>query len=189
MTTTKDWVSKPQMSDGAVSKATGRGWVEWVEVLDAWGAREHSHADIARHLTDELGLEGWWAQSVTVGYERIRGMRKTNQRPDGYSMNASKTVQVPVAQLFDWFIDVQKRVSWLGEDVLRVRTVNPTRSCRFDTADGGGILSAYFIDKGEKSSVQLQLNCITSEERLDEQKRIWKARLNDLAEQVGRSRG
>jgi hypothetical protein len=188
MTRTRNWVSNPQVSDEAVASATGRGWSEWIELLDAWGARERSHAAIARHLTDELAVDGWWAQSVTVGYERIRGKRKTNQRPDGYSMNASKTVPVPVTELFDWFIDGRKRVAWLGEDVLRVRTANSPRSGRFDIVDGGGILAAHFIDKGEKSTVQLQLNAIESEEVLEEQKRLWRSRLTDLAERIDRSR-
>lgn len=186
MTTTRDWVSKPQMSDDAVARSTGRDWSEWVEVLDAWGARNRTHAEIAQHLAEEHGVDDWWAQSVTVGYERIRGMRKSNERPDGFAMNASKTVPVPVTDLFDWFIDGRKRVAWLGEDLLRVRTANPPRSGRFDLAEGGGILAANFVDKGEKSAVQLQLNGIATEDALAEQKRLWKARLNDLADRITR---
>src|ERR671922_201454 len=61
--------------DEAVRQNTGKGWREWVSILDDWGARERTHRDIARHLQEEHGVPGWWAQTVTVGYERARGMR------------------------------------------------------------------------------------------------------------------
>lgn len=181
---TDNWVAKPHMSDEAVSKATGRDWSEWVEVLDAWGAMDRTHAEIARHVEAEHEVDAWWAQSVTVGYERIRGKRRANERADGFSMNASKTVPAPVSELFDWFIDGQKRVKWLGEDALRVRTANPPKSGRFDIADGSGVLAAHFTDKGEKSSVRLQLDGIATEEALEEQKHLWKSRLDDLAKHL-----
>lgn len=182
--TTNDWVAKPHMSDDAVVHATGRSWGQWVDVLDAWGAMERPHAEIARHVAEEHGVDGWWAQSVTVGYERIRGRRKANERPDGFSMSVSKTLPVPVSELFDWFIDGARRVEWLGADLLRVRTASPLKSGRFDVADGSGILAAYFTDRGERSSVQLQLNGLPDEATLQARKRQWKSRLDALAHRL-----
>jgi hypothetical protein len=152
------------MRDDALISGTGRDWAAWVEMLDAWGARERDHAGIARHGADAHGTSGWWSQAVTVGYERIRGLRKINQRPDGFSMNASKTVPVPVQALFDMFVDDAVRANWLTEGILRVRTATAPRSARFDVAEGG-ILAAHFLDKGDRSAVQLQLNGIASESR------------------------
>src|SRR5687767_6681815 len=56
-------------SDDAVRRGTGKGWNEWLRILDSWGATEHPHREIARYLSEEQGVGGWWAQSVTVGYE------------------------------------------------------------------------------------------------------------------------
>lgn len=185
MTSRTEWVAKPQFGDEAVEKATGRDWNTWVEMLDAWGATERSHTEIARHVAEEYHVAGWWAQSVTVGYERIRGMRKVAELPDGFSMNASKTVPIPVAELFELFVADEKRAAWLGDDVLRVRTAKPATSARFDILDdAGGILAVYFADKGEKSGVQVQLGKLESEEALLEQKTRWKSRLNDLARHI-----
>ena len=44
-------------------------------------------------------------QSITVSYERARGMRAVGERADGFSVTASKTVAVPVERLFDAFVD------------------------------------------------------------------------------------
>src|SRR5688500_7375884 len=68
------------MSSEALRRRTGRGWEEWLPLLDAWGAVERSHPQIATYLRDELGIDGWWAQGITVGYERARGMRAVGQR-------------------------------------------------------------------------------------------------------------
>jgi len=187
MTTRTERAAEPQMSDAAILKGTGRDWDAWVALLDAWGGRDRDHTTIARHVAEAHGIDGWWAQAVTVGYERIAGLRAANQRPDGYSMSASKTVPVPVGSLFALFVDDEEREAWLGPGVLRLRTSVPGKSARFDVLDedGDGILAATFVDKAAKSAVQLQLNGIPDEETLAERKALWKARLATLAKHVG----
>ena len=61
------FVADPGMSDETLVEKTGKSWAEWVELLDAWGARERPHREIAAHLVEEHGVPGWWAQTVTVG--------------------------------------------------------------------------------------------------------------------------
>ena len=55
------------MSDTVVREKTGRTWEEWVRILDLRGARSMVHGDIARYLSEEHDVSGWWAQAVTVG--------------------------------------------------------------------------------------------------------------------------
>ena len=62
------------MSDEAVKAATGKDWSQWHAFLDASGAAEKSHKQIALDL-HAAGVPGWWAQMVTVGYERMIGRR------------------------------------------------------------------------------------------------------------------
>ncbi|HEX7779978.1 MAG TPA: hypothetical protein VF424_12085 [Vicinamibacterales bacterium] len=64
---------------------TGRGLDHWFEVLDRFGAVEKGHTAAARHLYDAHGVDGWYAQGITVAYERARGVRGVNQRRDGGS--------------------------------------------------------------------------------------------------------
>ncbi len=67
-------VASAGMSDDAVKAATGRDWAHWRRHLDAAGAAELAHIDIARLLYND-GVPGWWSQMVTVGYERKIGKR------------------------------------------------------------------------------------------------------------------
>ncbi len=70
------------MSDDAVNRRTGRTWAQWVRVLDAVREPEKTHREIAQHVSS-LGTPDWWSQTVTVGYERIRGLRDRGQRRGG----------------------------------------------------------------------------------------------------------
>ena len=65
-------------SDASIRERTGRGWEEWFDVLDEWGAAERSHKEIARWVATQLDIEplGWNAQAITVSYERARGGRE-----------------------------------------------------------------------------------------------------------------
>ena len=89
----RQWVAEPDMADETLRDATGRGWDEWCDIIDAWPGKDDGHTAIATYVHDELGVAGWWAQTVTVGYERISGLRLLYQQPDGtFSANKSRTV-------------------------------------------------------------------------------------------------
>ncbi len=120
------------MSDEAIRRRTGRGWEEWFELLDEWGAHERPHSEVARWVAEAHGIEGWSAQAVTVTYERARGLRAVGEGPDGFTITASKTVAVPVERLFEAFLDESLRRRWLPEGELRERTALRPKSARFD---------------------------------------------------------
>jgi len=81
----------------AVVRSTGRPREEWHELLDTAGATGWPHKRIAEWLVTEHAVDGWWAQSLTVGYEQARGMRQPGQRPDGtFDANVSRTVAAGV---------------------------------------------------------------------------------------------
>ncbi len=71
------------MSDQSVAAKTGHTWQEWVRLLDADEAAAMRHRDIAALVHGKHGVGDWWAQTVTVGYERIKGLRDLGQRRDG----------------------------------------------------------------------------------------------------------
>jgi len=63
------------ISDEVVLARTGRPSEEWYRILDVWGASEKGHTLTAKHLAQEYGLSGWWAQCVVIRYEWERGLR------------------------------------------------------------------------------------------------------------------
>ena len=175
-------------SDAAIRRATGKGWKTWVRLLDDWGAATRSHTEIARHVNGTFGVDGWWAQAVTVGYERARGMRSKHQRPDGYSVSVSKTVPADVHTLWRAFTDARTRNRWLERGTLTVRTSQPDRSARFDVA-GGGIAAAGFTAKGPaKASVAIQFERLPDEAAVEATRAAWKERLATLAEHLAGGR-
>lgn len=99
------WVSQPDLSEEAVRAATGRGWEEWCALIDGFAGRQNGHTAIATYLR-ELGVDSWWAQGVTVGYERIRGLRLPYQNHDGtFTASRSKTIHVDVDPLRAMLLD------------------------------------------------------------------------------------
>jgi hypothetical protein len=174
--------TSPQMSDEAIQRGSGKTWPEWCQVLDAWGAAEKPHDEIARHV-EELGVDGWWAQAVTVGYERLIGRRAVGERADGnFSTSASKTVPAGIAEHFAAWVDDRRRDEWLAQGTLSLRTAQDGKSARFDDNEYGGIIGLHFTDKGEaKSSVGIQIEKLASRDDIPERKATWKTRLDDLS--------
>jgi uncharacterized protein YndB with AHSA1/START domain len=169
-------------SDEAVEGATGRSYDDWFALLDAAGMVSRKHGEIATELTDEHGVDSWWAQTITVGYERARGLRPTGGARDGlYSVSASKTVDVPVGRLFEAFIDDTLRRRWLPGGGLRERTSQPGKSARFDWEDGTTRVNVGFTAKDEgRSQVALAHERLADAESAEQMKGHWRERLGEL---------
>ena len=166
-------------------RSTGKTWDEWFPILDAWGANEKTHTEIARYVSQEHGVPGWWSQAVTVAYEQARGMRLKYERPDGFSVTASKTIAVPVDVLFDAFVDDVRRKEWLADGSMSLRTAQPDRSARFDWEDGSTRVNVGFTEKGpSKSSVAVAHERLPDADEAETAKARWKARLIDLKASV-----
>jgi uncharacterized protein YndB with AHSA1/START domain len=169
------------VAEGKVVDATGRGWDAWFGVLDEWGAAGRSHTEIARWLREERGVPGWYSQSITVGYERARGLRAPGERPDGFAISASRTVAVPVGRLFEAFDDAVLRERWLPRADLRLRTATAPRTARYDWEDGTTRVIVGFDDLGEsKSRVSLSHERLPDADTCEEMKAWWRERLTAL---------
>lgn len=106
----KQWASEPEMADVTLREATGRGWDEWCSILDAWPGHKDGHTAIATYLREKHAVEGWWAQTITVGYERITGLRLPHQQPDGtFTAGKSRTVTVDIALIREMLLDDEAR--------------------------------------------------------------------------------
>jgi hypothetical protein len=172
---------RPTVSDAKVREATGRGWDEWFGLLDEWGAVSRSHGEIARWLSAEQSVPGWWAQTLTVGYEQARGLRAPGQRPDGWSVGASKTVAVPVERLFEAFADETLRERWLPGADLRLRTATAPRTARYDWEDGSTrVVVGFDALAASKSRVAIQHERLPDAGTAEEMKTWWRERVAAL---------
>lgn len=165
------------MSDAAVAKKTGKDWAQWVAELDRAGAKALAHREIAKLLAERYELPGWWAQTVTVGYERVRGKRELGQRSDGkYSVNKSKTCAVPVEALWRAFGRCER---WLGADHAKLRMSKATKfKCmRMKWVDGTRVNVNFWSKGPAKSQVQLQHEGLATRADAARWRAYWTERL------------
>ena len=177
------FVADPGLSDETLREKTGKDWTEWVALLDAWGARERPHGEIAAYVAEEHSTPGWWAQTVTVGYERARGLRAPGQRRGGgYEVTVSKTVAAPLERLVAAFVDEDERERWFPGAPLQARPTQSARSARFDWEDGRTRVVVYFTEKGlAKTSVAVAHERLADPEEAETLRALWRERLAELA--------
>ena len=178
-----DYAVVAGMSDERLKAKTGCTWDRWVYALDRRGAERMSHRDIAALVSKKYKIDGWWSQTVTVGYERIKGLRARGQQRDGtYEASKSRTFNVPVSTLFDAWADAGERRRWLDGAKVKLRTATAPKSMRLDWADSG-IVAVGFAAKGDsKSSVAVQHTKLPDRETADRLKKYWSDKLDALGE-------
>lgn len=176
----QDFAALAGMSNASVKKATGRNWNEWVRVLDTEKSAEKSHRDIAKYVKS-LGTPDWWSQMVTVGYERIRGLRERGQKREGtYEATKSRTFAVPLAKLYSAFANARVRAKWLPD--VKVRTSSVNKSMRLGM-DDGTLVAVGFFAKGEgKTSVAIGHSKLRDKETAAKMKAWWAERFDALGQ-------
>jgi hypothetical protein len=176
-------------SDERIRERTGRGWEEWFDLLDDWGAMERTHRETARWVAEQLGIGPlvWEAQAVTSSYEQARGLRAVGETEQGFAASASRTVAVPVERLFDAVVDESLRRSWLPDGELSERTATRPKSARFDWGDGSSRVMVAFSAKGEeKSTMALQHVRLADLAEAERMKAYWRERVTALKEELER---
>lgn len=176
-------------SDASIRERTGRGWEEWFDLLDEWGAAEKPRREISRWVATQLSTEplAWNAQAITGGYERARLGREVGQFDDGFRASVTKTVAVPVERLYDAFVQPRNRGRWLPDATLRRRTATKPLRARFDWGDDGSRLHVTFGGKGDaKSTVTISHERLADAEERDRMKAYWKERTAALKQELER---
>ncbi|MEP7083625.1 MAG: SRPBCC domain-containing protein [Betaproteobacteria bacterium] len=162
-----------------MAKATGHGWSYWLRVLDKAGAAKLPHKEIVAVLYDQLGLKkSWWVQMVTVGYEQARGLRKLNQKADGFVATVSRTVAVPLASLFAAW-EEGRRGDWLP-DALEIRRATKNKSMRITWPDGSGVDVNFYDKGGNKAVVAIEQGKLPDEGAVAAAKQLWGSTLDRL---------
>ena len=174
-------MTKPRVSDEAVQRATGRGWAEWCRLLDAEGARDLAHQEIATLVHQKFNTAPWWSQTVTVGYEQIRGLRVLHQKGKAFEISRSKTITAPIARVYRAWTSAAERKRWLVDPGIAVTKMNANRSVRFGWVDGKTRAEAYFVDKGDRTAVTVAHFKLENARAAGKMKVYWGNQLENLA--------
>jgi len=170
-----------EIGDEALKARTGRDWTQWRATLDADGCRDMDHKTIAQHVHGKYAIGDWWAQMVTVGYERLAGLREKYQKADGFAVSASRTIAADLGRLYKAWSDTRTRKRWLGDEAVTIRTATVDKSMRLTWSDGTTHVDANFYAKGPgKSQVTIQHRKLAGAKSVEKIKRMWGERLEAL---------
>lgn len=175
-------MSDTKISNKAVLKATGKNWKEWFEILDREGSIAKQHKEIATWLGNNFEISGWWAQMITVQYERERGMRKVHEKADGFSASKSKTYHFPVHELFKAWINPEERKEWLENPNFEIRTFDKNKTIRITWPDQTHVDVSFAIKGKRKTQVSIQHNKLPEQSDVKKQKSYWQNQINRLSD-------
>lgn len=171
---------KRSMSDAAVATKTGKTWPEWFAALDKAGAKEMEHRAIATLLFEKHKVPGWWAQMVTVEYQRARGMREVHQTTEGYVANVARTLDASAAALYRAWTDAAARRKWLGIARLTITTATPNKSLRIKFGDGTRVDVAFYAKGKTRCQITVQHRKLVRASDVAAMKKYWGAALDRL---------
>ena len=173
------------MSDEAVQTRTGKNWSQWFAILDKAGAQDMSHQEIVKLLNSKHDVGPWWQQMVTVTYEQARGLRQKHEKPSGYEISVSRTVNAPLASVYKKVANEKSRSLWLSEDGVTIKKSTPNKSVRMTWKDGKTSLQISFLGKGDgKSQVVVQHSKLSDAKAAAKMKSYWGKALDRSREVV-----
>jgi hypothetical protein len=166
------------ISDDAVQAKTGKNWAHWFAYLDKKGAADLDHRAIVAILAGSVAP--WWRQMVAVSYEQARGLRAKHQKPGGFEISASKTIDVPVSALAKAWTDRRVRARWLPEPV-EIRKATLDKSVRVKWTKDETPISVSLYAKGRtKSQITIQHGRLKTAAAGTKMQKYWRERLTDL---------
>ena len=180
-----DYAKLAGKSDAIIKEKTGCGWERWVKALDHKKADTWPHREIARYVNEKYKVPGWWAQTVTVGYERIKGLRAVGLRRDGsFEANKSKTFPVPLGRLYGAFHNPRVRTRWLPGVDLTIRTATRGKSMRITWPDRTSVVVGFERKGPAKSLVAIQHGKLPDLASSARMKEYWAGRLGALQDML-----
>jgi uncharacterized protein YndB with AHSA1/START domain len=176
-----DYAPVAGMSDASVKKQTSRTWAEWVSILDAANAAQKPHREIAEYVSS-LGTPDWWSQMVTVGYERIKGLRDRGQRRGGaFEASKSRTFNVAAEKLFDAFENARIRRRWLPVKIT-IRSATKPKRMRITWDDDTSVEIGFVAKSSAKTAVAIQHGKLPDKAAIATMKQRWAEYLEKLSE-------
>lgn len=180
-------MTKPSNIAG-IEAATGRGWEQWVALLEASGARELTHRQIVAIVSSELNgavdSADWWSQGITVAYEQHIGRRAPGQRNDGsYEVSVTKLIPGSKKNVFAlWCEAYEHSTAFDGKPIENVRTsVTPVRLYwRCDFADGSRLAVAVEQRTPTKALISATHTKLSSDNDKNNWQRFWHDKLGKL---------
>jgi uncharacterized protein DUF4287 len=170
----------PGMSDEAVKARTGKDWADWFGALDAAGATQLKHADIANLIADQYGIPGWWSQMLTVEYERARGMRLRHETAQGFSVSVTKTIDTSLAKLYAAVAQPAQRKKWFPKGAFTLSSQTKNKYFRGAWKKNARLEIGCYSKGPGKAQIAVQINKLATQAAVAPERAVWKAALTKL---------
>lgn len=171
------------ITDKFVVDKTGAPLEHWFTLLDKKGAKEITTKEIYELVNNLKGLEalGEWNQHLlATTYQWNRGLRERGQKENGFEISVSKTINVPVQQLYNSLVNEQNRKDWLKENIT-IKKATENKSARITWSDNTSALSVDFYMKNEnKTQIVIQHLKIKNSTEAASLKEFWSEHLENL---------
>lgn len=169
----RTWMSEPEVVDERVIDATGKDWNEWCDIIDSWAGSVDGHTAVAAWLQSAHDVDGWWAQTVTGGWERITGRRLPGEMPDGtFTANKSKTISGDAAMIRKMLLDDDLREHLFPGKLTELRSKPEAKSIRIGFA--AGVAGLSLTEKGlGRVAITIQHSKLPERDAIEEWKFYW----------------
>lgn len=170
--------------DEALRAATGKDWSEWLALLDAAGAaaRKLDHPRVLELAMQSLPDSArWWAQMVSVGYERARGLREKHESCNGeFQATLSRTFPVPLFAAFAAFADASLRGDWLDAPALSFTKLNAGKNIRARWPDGAVLDIRFNASAPDRCQIVVDTMKLDDKAAVEQAKAFWQAQFERL---------
>ncbi len=183
------WVAQPMQTTEVITASTGRDWDGWIALIDAGPGRDAGHTSIAAWLRDEHEVDPWWAQAVTIGFERITGLRLAGQMADGtFSVSRSRTLPDGGPDIRALLLSESDRKELVPGFDLTLRSKPESKSLRFGFAQDGEPLGMllFAFDPATKGRIRLTVthDKLDSIDLGEHWKQFWSEWLDGVEEEL-----
>ena len=168
------------VSNESVKARTGKDWPGWFELLDRAGAEKLGHTATAQLLVKKHGVPGWWAQNVTVEYERARGLRERHQGTSGYKVAVTKTIATSLANLYEATANASLRRRWFPRGAFEVSSQTRNKYFRGPWKTSSRLEVGFYSKGTGKAQIALQVSRLPSQADVEKTRGTWKKALEKL---------
>lgn len=183
--------TKGMVSEDKTIEKTGHGFEHWFAVLDRFDLKAKGHTAAAKHLGQEHGVGAWYAQAITIAYERAHGLRKPNQQVTGrFQASVSRVLPSDTRTTASAFSQRAARQRWLADDALATKLDEVLSTKRLRArADGsyrlrfewdGASVELRIDPHDARSRIVADTTELPNEDALAEHRERWKRGLEAL---------
>lgn len=160
---------------------TGKTWDEWLDVLDKDNAVSMTHNNRVSNIHRKYNVDNWWAQNISVRYERARGLKQKFEKFDGtFETSKSKTFNIELTKLFQLIQTLIKNLSF-GD--IEITTLNKNKNIR-GKMNNTTTFSFYFHSKGNKTQLMIQHFKLNNSEHCEQIREFWNKKLKEIEKEI-----